>query len=192
MQTGNGWERIEEDRTNFGALAITSSPLILGMDVTNAKALARVWHMLTNREAIAINQMWAGSPGRMISQKMHSMPTRYPRAVPCDGSPQQNDWELGPPSGPNRTRAIMSKSTKLCVDAWQKAPLTMEPCTGNASQQFVHDEATGTIKAPGFPANNGQYDGCFDIEAKIGPTIQLTSCYECEQYPLLLLDLCAA
>ena len=40
MQTGNGWERIEEDRTNFGALAITSSPLILGMDVTNAKALA--------------------------------------------------------------------------------------------------------------------------------------------------------
>jgi hypothetical protein len=42
VQTGNGWQTIEEDRTNFGALCVTSSPLILGMDVTDADKLARV------------------------------------------------------------------------------------------------------------------------------------------------------
>merc|ERR1712129_482344 len=53
VQTGS-FARIEEDRTNFGAWCITSSPLILGMDVTNEAALDRVWSILTNSEAINV------------------------------------------------------------------------------------------------------------------------------------------
>ena len=90
-----------EGRTNFGVLCVTSSPLILGMDVTKPARVERVWEILSNEEAIAVNQLWSG----------------------------------------NHTQAIISTATtpnQMCVDAWMRNPLTMEPCTGNVSQQFVY------------------------------------------------------
>ena len=44
---------------------ITSSPLILGMELTDAK-LDPVMDIITNPEAIAINQAWDGHPGMMV------------------------------------------------------------------------------------------------------------------------------
>jgi alpha-galactosidase len=187
VQTGNGWELLEEDRTNFGALCITSSPLILGMDLTKSAMVDRVWEILSNEEAIAVSLQWAGHPGRMVKQLSKQLPIQYPHALPCDdggSSPDDNTgggggsdaWELGPVVA-NKTRYIKSKTAQLCVDAWMKNPLTMEPCTGNASQQFTFDEATGEIQAPNFPANSGQLNGCFDIMGKVGPAMQLTQCY---------------
>ena len=37
----------------FGAWCIVSSPLILGLDLTNSTNLERVWPIIANREAIA-------------------------------------------------------------------------------------------------------------------------------------------
>ena len=60
-----------EDRTHFGAWCITSSPLILGYDLTNEKITDRVWHIITNEDAIAVNQAWAGSPGYFVRDYVH-------------------------------------------------------------------------------------------------------------------------
>lgn len=43
-----------------------SSPLILGMDVTNASLVKSVWPIISNKAAIAVNQAWHGHPGRRV------------------------------------------------------------------------------------------------------------------------------
>ena len=72
LEVGNfGYERngaandqaFVESRTHFGAWCVVSSPLMLGLDVTDAARLDAVWPILSNAEAIAVNQAWAGHPG---------------------------------------------------------------------------------------------------------------------------------
>ena len=72
-----------EARTSFGAHAIVSSPIILSMDITDPKLhpcvgkkagkgctdqLDLYWDILSNREAIAVDQKWAGSVGALIRE----------------------------------------------------------------------------------------------------------------------------
>lgn len=52
-----------EMRSHFGAWAIISSPLILGLDVNDDAAMDEVWPIIANPEAIAVNQAWAGHSG---------------------------------------------------------------------------------------------------------------------------------
>jgi len=59
---------IEWSRAHFGAWCVVSAPLILGLDVTDQKTLETLVPFITNKEAIAINQQWAGHPGRMVQQ----------------------------------------------------------------------------------------------------------------------------
>eukprot|EP01052_Picozoa_sp_SAG31_P015660 SAG31_NODE_1012_length_10379_cov_3.699319_10_plen_185_part_00 len=42
-----------------------SSPLILGFNMSNEAQMDRVWPIITNTEAIAIDHAWAGSPGTL-------------------------------------------------------------------------------------------------------------------------------
>ena len=55
-----------EDRTHFGAWCVTSSPLILGLDLTDDTTVDKVWDIITNSEAIAVNKAWAGHPGTLV------------------------------------------------------------------------------------------------------------------------------
>ena len=59
---------LSEDRTHFGAWCIVSSPLILGHDVTDEKLNDKIWDIISNTEAIRVNQAWTGHPGRLISE----------------------------------------------------------------------------------------------------------------------------
>lgn len=59
---------VEEDKAHFAAWAITSSPLILGHNVTDEDTNARVWHIVANKRAIRINQDWAGHPGKVVQE----------------------------------------------------------------------------------------------------------------------------
>ena len=56
-----------ESRTHFGAWCIVSSPLILGMDVTDPDLVRSVYDIISNEDAIRVNQQWAGHPGRRIA-----------------------------------------------------------------------------------------------------------------------------
>lgn len=59
----------EEDRAHFGAWAIVSAPLVLGFDLRDDAVMDRVWPVISNQEAIAVNQQWEGSPGRLVQSE---------------------------------------------------------------------------------------------------------------------------
>lgn len=66
LEVGNfaGPMATNESRTHFGLWCVVSSPLILGLDLIDAAKVDSVWDIITNREAIGVNQAWAGHPGR--------------------------------------------------------------------------------------------------------------------------------
>lgn len=52
-----------EARTHFGAWCIVSAPLILGMNMSDTANVATFWPIVSNDEAIAVNQEYAGMSG---------------------------------------------------------------------------------------------------------------------------------
>lgn len=52
-----------EARTHFGAWCIVSAPLVLGMDLRDEAKLAEVLPIISNTEAMAVNDAWAGDAG---------------------------------------------------------------------------------------------------------------------------------
>lgn len=57
-----------EARTHFGAWCIVSSPLILSHDMNNDTVTDSIWDIITNTEAIAVNQAWAGESGTIFAE----------------------------------------------------------------------------------------------------------------------------
>lgn len=116
-----------EDRSQFGIWAIVSSPLVLSVDLTNHAMLDRIWPILSNREAIAVNQHWNGSPGQLLLTDR----TSYPSALNSRGFyeypaqlGQSRGWEdvmgmVGPPS----------QQVGPCVDPWTGGPCTQHYMT---------------------------------------------------------------
>ena len=58
----------DETRTHFGAWCIVSSPLILSHDTTNKTVTDDIWDIISNKEAIAVNQAWYGESGTIFSE----------------------------------------------------------------------------------------------------------------------------
>jgi len=58
----------KEARSHFGAWCIVSSPLVLSHDVSNDTVMEEIWPIISNREAIAVNQAWAGHSGSPFKQ----------------------------------------------------------------------------------------------------------------------------
>jgi alpha-galactosidase len=56
-----------EARAHFGAWCIASSPLYLGLDVRDARALDAAWPIIANTEALAVNSAWAGGAGARVA-----------------------------------------------------------------------------------------------------------------------------
>merc|ERR1719440_1774936 len=54
---------MEETRTHFGAWVIVSSPLTLSHDVNNDTIMDQIWPIISNKEAIAVSQTYAGYSG---------------------------------------------------------------------------------------------------------------------------------
>jgi alpha-galactosidase len=63
-----------EARTHFGAWAIVSAPLIIGMNLSDADTMSTYWPIVSNAEAIAVNQEYAGFSG---SRFYASLDTTY-------------------------------------------------------------------------------------------------------------------
>ena len=72
LEVGNWHATFTEDRAHFGAWCISSSPLVLGFDLTNKTTMDRVWSIVANRELIAVNQAWHGSPGILVKKASKS------------------------------------------------------------------------------------------------------------------------
>ena len=56
-----------EWRTHFAMWAVTSSPLILGFDLTDDARLRAAWPIIANEETLAVSQSWSGHPGFLVA-----------------------------------------------------------------------------------------------------------------------------
>jgi len=68
LEAGVAGLNAAEMRSHFGAWCIVSSPLTLSHDVNNDAVADFVWPVISNKEAIAINQAWAGHSGSPFKQ----------------------------------------------------------------------------------------------------------------------------
>ena len=57
---------VVEQRTHFGLWCVLSSPLTLSMDFANSSLVDSVWGIVSNVDAIAVDQAWAGAPGGQL------------------------------------------------------------------------------------------------------------------------------
>lgn len=164
-----------EDRAHFGAWVITSSPLILGYDLNDEATTDKVWPVISNREAISINQAWAGHPGRQVKTLSPATPPQTVGtevyAVPCDGGDaSQKHWFYDA-----KANAITGPGGK-CLDASDSVDKTMvlKQCDGSNLQQF-------TVGDDGTIASLGKTGNCVDIWAGHGlpggPNVQLYKCH---------------
>ena len=55
-----------EDISHFGAWCITSSPRILGYDLSKDDITDTVRDIIKNERAITVNQDWSGSPAHFV------------------------------------------------------------------------------------------------------------------------------
>ena len=77
----------EWNRAHFGAWAIMSAPLVLGLDLLNSPLVDSVWEIISNQEAIQVNQRWAGHPGWLL------------KSWTPDGARKSNNWPNTPNGG---------------------------------------------------------------------------------------------
>jgi len=156
---------VQMDRTHFGAWVITSSPLILGYDLNNQAVNDRVWPFVANKEAIAINQAWAGHPGKQVQTWNPANITpgnsKFVVALSCSNSARQKSWTLD-------ANAKVIRWTNLCLDARDTRELQLFSCSGSAQQQFTFNAQTKAIM------NNNQ---CVDVYNNAGPVVEMYSCH---------------
>ena len=63
-----------EARTHFAAWCIVSSPLTLSHDLTNDTTMDAVWPIISNREALAVNEAWVGDAGVLVKKSDEMLP----------------------------------------------------------------------------------------------------------------------
>ena len=72
------------NRAHFGAWCVVSAPLVLGMDLTDEK-LAPVLDVIGNKNALKVNQAWAGHPGSLV-RTLPPAPAPAPGPAPPPGT----------------------------------------------------------------------------------------------------------
>lgn len=177
-----------EDRTHFGAWVITSSPLILGYDLNDDSVTDRIWDIISNKEAIAINQAWAGHPGRLVKtwNPGNSTQGQFAVAQPCNGGDEQKQhWAFDATSG----RVTVGADKANCLDATTASELTIKKCDGSDAQKFAYDTTKKTLMtAPAtellevntaavlerYPLKSGVK--CVDVYNNAGPVVQVFPC----------------
>lgn len=120
-------------RSQFSAYAAMSAPLVLSFDVLKDEKLLPIFGLLTNEEVIAVNQRWAGSPGRLVQKwaPHGSSEPLFPWLEACNESePLQAGWELA-----NSTVRWKGGGEELCLAAGS-GPLGLQPCDGSRSQHW--------------------------------------------------------
>jgi len=166
-----------EDRSHFGAWVITSSPLILGYDLNDESVTDKIWDIISNQEAIAINQQWEGHPGRLVKEWDPSNTTtnEYVIAKSCGGL-NQTEWSY------DAANHMVKGPSGKCLDWSVGSELLLQKCdTKKQQQKFVYSSADKTLKnmpssveMEKYPLKAGQQ--CVDVYNNAGPVVQLWGC----------------
>eukprot|EP01052_Picozoa_sp_SAG31_P025121 SAG31_NODE_2184_length_6244_cov_3.004882_3_plen_224_part_00 len=130
------------NRAHFGAWAISSSPLVLGADLSNTTLLKQILPIIGNPEAIEINQAWHGHPGMLVAG--HGYEGKYVVLETCsDNDETQRGWSYSRSSntikGPgglcldNRTNVIAGRA----IPQPENGQFQLRPCDGSEFQKFI-------------------------------------------------------
>lgn len=164
---------IQETRTHFGGWAIVSSPLTLSHDVNNDTLTDLIWPVISNKEAIAVNQEYYGFSGSSFKKPVGPpAPGKYALALPCDSNDAtQKGWAY------DQVAQSITYAGQ-CVDSTTESQLLLAPCSGTNNQKFAHN-VSATNPTPFFPA--GQPGQCVDVWAGNGPpggpALQIYGCH---------------
>ena len=171
----SGISSFNDSRTQFGVHCIMSSPLILSFDLTDDSAMNKTWGAITNKEAIAVNQQWAGSAGALVKMwnpdEENTSAPLFAWAQSCDtpqGSMQTWTYDadtssMGVVLGDGRAGV---QQARLCMELLPGCDcLALRACNSSASGQQFLFSADGQIIINGTAAarsgDGGQNDwGC--------------------------------
>jgi len=189
-------ESTKLDRSHFASWCITSSPLVIGMDVrdVNEKEVKRVWNIIANREAIAINQAWAGHPGGLFKSWT---PERTGNVHLTAGQPCQKGWRFD-----EKQKRIITPSGK-CLSAVElpMPGIVTETCNSTKGEQSFDLQDGGVLRHSGYgPAGLcvlpetfampwGKSDTKIDIlntAVEYGPAVLLEGCHWYYQQKLIV------
>ena len=165
-----------EQRTHFGLWCILSSPLTISFDFSNASRVDAAWGVVTNVDAIAVNQGWAGLPGGQLAQRsadnvtlQHCTPG-WAGDKPCDVPVTQGWWKPLPggatalllinnhPAAPRTARADFAgvpglRCAPSCAvfDVWAQAPGKAGATAFFEAALAPHDSAFVVLSDPARP-----------------------------------------
>ena len=151
----------------------------MGLDLTDEERVSTVWDIITNKEAIAVNQDWAGSPGRLVKViNSSSAPTpaptfgSYAYAMKCNKQmPEQQGWQY------NAATGHVQAPGGLCLDSSHASQLMLTPCSASSSSQQFSYAGSPSQAAPIF--SKASPSSCVDIydSGQEGPTVQMYPCH---------------
>ena len=107
-------------RNSYASHVIASSPLILSFDIRPVSTwLDDMWPILSNKEAIAINQQWAGDVGRLVRRfspdQANTSASLYLWGLDCDDT--LGHFSTDAKSGRLRVRVSAKSSDPLqCLE----------------------------------------------------------------------------
>jgi len=183
LEVGRVAGTLQWNRAHFGAWCVVSAPLILGLELTDAK-LDPILDIIGNKKALSVNQVhqdpacccasltvvipavhagatraqaWAGHPGSLVR-------TLPPAPTPTPPPPAPGSYATGVKcDATDVTQQKWSisggliKHLDLCLDSKVSNELRLNKCDGSKGQTFTAD-----TKVKGrYTVNGGK--GCLDI-----------------------------
>jgi len=160
---------LTEQRTHFGLWCVLSSPLTLSMDFANASLVDSVWPFVTNTDALAVNEAWAGAAGGQLARSdetvvlLHCTPGwagDYNCTVPASQS-----WYKPLPGG---AVALFITNNALDANASVAVPFSAFPAGALACAQAACDvfdvwaqaaagSATGSFRADALAPHDSAF-----------------------------------
>lgn len=191
-----------DSRSQFGVHCVTSSPLILSFDITAASPrLDNHWSVLSNREAIEVNQRWAGSAGALIRQwnpyAANTSAQLFLWAEACNSTAAAiTGWQVNTGDGAVRvTVAADGKRDTVDNDGISVSPRVAPLClqrdgsnvgvrecnSTDPNQAFTFDDSTGGIRIPAQASDISESGtDCIQIQAassfQMGPAVGFADC----------------
>ena len=118
----NGTQRLtyEQAQGHFGAWCVVSSPLILGFDMSNMTEYDTWWPIVSNTEAIAVNQLYNGEAGHLVAMSSSTYNGPVSMGCLCEATRPSftlPTWSVWGKSLPNNQFAAIALNTLLDTNA---------------------------------------------------------------------------
>jgi alpha-galactosidase len=178
LEVGNGGMTVDEEKIHFALWCVSKAPLLIGCDIT--KMSKDTFDILTNEEAIAVNQDSLGVQGKKIPTNQPK-PSETPKikdgsklyVTSCSGGDDQK-WSI------NSDGSITDVDKKFCLD--------IPNCSNNNVQVEVYKCHIGDSGQCGNSKNQEwtlKNDGtivsklnnkCLDVYDFNGPVVETYNC----------------